>query len=64
MRKSGGGGTSIYVYMHIGYVPRERPPFSALNFRSGAYHFHKCQNIPLRSITILLFFLAVPETKK
>ena len=27
--------------MHIGYVPRERPPFSALNFRSGAYHFHK-----------------------
>ena len=35
----GGGGTSIC--MHIGYVPRERPPFSALNFRSGAYHFHK-----------------------
>ena len=28
--------------MHIRYyVPRERPPFSALNFRSGAYHFHK-----------------------
>ena len=25
----GGGGTSIC--MHIGYVPRERPPFSALN---------------------------------
>ena len=23
--------------MHIGYVPRERPPFSALNFRSGVY---------------------------
>ena len=41
------------MYMHIGYVPRERPPFSALNFRSGTYHFHKCQNIPLRSITIL-----------
>ena len=49
----GGGGTSIY--MHIGYVPRERPPFSALNFRSGTHHFHKCQNIPLRSITILHF---------
>ena len=35
----GGGGTSIYV--HIGYVPFLRPPFSALNFRSRAYHFHK-----------------------
>ena len=31
--------------MHIGYVPRERLPFSALNFRSGAYHFHKLQKI-------------------
>ena len=41
--------------MHIGYVPRERPPFSALNFRSGAYHFHKFLNNPLRSITILQF---------
>ena len=47
--------------MHIGYVPRERPPFSALNFRSGAYHFHKWHNILLRSITILLFF-SVLET--
>ena len=37
--RGGGGGTSIC--MHIGYVPRERPPFSALNFRSGAYHFYK-----------------------
>ena len=27
--------------MHNGYVPRERPPFSAQSFRSGAYHFHK-----------------------
>ena len=42
--------------MHIGYVPRERPPFSALNFRSGAYHFHKLSKNPFRSITILLFF--------
>ena len=24
-------------------MPRERPPFSALTFRSGAYHFHKWQ---------------------
>ena len=42
--------------MHIGYVPRERPPFSALNFRSGAYHFHKLPKNPFRSITILHFF--------
>ena len=37
--REGGGGTSIY--MHIGYVPRKRPPFSAPNFRAGAYYFHK-----------------------
>ena len=56
------GGTSIC--MHIGYVPRERPPFSALNFRSGAYHFHKLPKNPFRSITILhiLVDFAVPET--
>ena len=28
----------MYAYWD---VPRERPSFSALNFRSGAYHFHK-----------------------
>ena len=33
----GGGGTSIC--MHIGYLLQTRPPFSAMNFRSGAYHF-------------------------
>ena len=50
--------------MHIGYVPRERPPFSALNFRSGAYHFHKLPKNPFRRITILYFLadFAVPET--
>ena len=50
--------------MHIGYVPRERPPFSALNFRSGAYHNHKLPQIPFRSITILHVWadFAVPET--
>ena len=50
--------------MHIGYVPQERPPFSALNFRSGAYNFHKFPKNPFRSITILHFFgdFAVPET--
>ena len=32
---------TVTICMHIEYVPRERPPFSALNFRSRAYHFHK-----------------------
>ena len=60
--QGGGGGTSIC--MHIGYVPRERPPFSALNFRSGAYHFHKLPKNLFRSITILHFLadFAIPET--
>ena len=44
----GGGGTSICI--HIGYVPRERPPFSALNFRPGAYHFHKFQKKKKKSV--------------
>ena len=58
----GGGGT--FICMHIGYVPRERPPCSALNFRSGAYHFHKLQKNPFRSMTILHFWadFAVPGT--
>ena len=49
--------------MHIGCVPRERPPFSALNFRSGTYNFHKLPRNPFRSITILHFLadFAVPE---
>ena len=54
-RVGGGGG-----YFHIGYVPRERPPWPALNFRSGAYHFHKLQKNPLRSITILHFWRILP----
>ena len=33
----GGGGGGGYFHMHIGYVPRERPPFLAVNFQSGAY---------------------------
>ena len=37
----GGGGYFHNLCMRIGYVPRKRPPFSALNFRSGAYNFHK-----------------------
>ena len=52
----------MYAY---GYVPRERPPFSALNFRSGAYHFHK---LPKKSVpeqhhfTFFGWIFAVPET--
>ena len=53
LSRGGGGGTSIC--MHIGYVPQTRPPFSAMNFRSGAYHFHKLPKNPFRSITILFF---------
>ena len=50
--------------MHIGYVPQTRLPFSAMNFRSGAYNFHKLPKNPFRSITILHFLadFAVPET--
>ena len=45
-------------------MPRERPPFSALNFRSRAYNFHKLPKNPFRSITNLHFLadFAVPET--
>ena len=42
----GGGGGHFHIYMHIRYVPRERPTFSALNFRSRAYHFYKWFYIP------------------
>ena len=54
----------MYAYWPWVYLPRERPPFSALNFRSGAYHFHKLPKNPFRSITILHFLadFAVPET--
>ena len=53
----GGGGVLPWYYV-CAYC--ERPPFSALNFRSGAYHFHKWPKNPFRSIAILLFFFAVP----
>ena len=55
----GGGGGATSEYMQIPYVPHGagETPFPALNFRSGAYHFHKWPNIPLRSITILIFLL-------
>ena len=52
----GGGGGYFHICMHIGYVPpRERPPLSTLNFRSGAYHFHKWPTNPVWSITTLHF---------
>ena len=61
---AGGGGGGGSICMHIGYVPRERPTFSALNFHSGAYHFHKFPKYLFQSITILHFLadFAVPET--
>ena len=60
----GGGGTSVCMHIGYMYMPRERPPFSALNFRSGAYPFHKLPKNLFRSITILHFWrhFAVPET--
>ena len=39
------GVTSIC--MHTGYVPQKRPPFSALNFRSGDQHFQNFFNFNL-----------------
>ena len=54
-----GGGGVTSICMHIGYVPRERPPFSALNFRSGAYHFHN-NDQKIRSGASPFFIFAVP----
>ena len=48
-----GGRGYFHIYMHIGYVPGERPSFSALNFRSRAYRFYKWPKNP--GITILHF---------
>ena len=45
--------------MHIGYVSRERPPFSALDFRSGAYHFIY-DTIFRSGASPFYFFFAVP----
>ena len=49
-------------YVPIGCVPLEWPPFSALNIRSRAYHFHKWPKNPLRSITILQGFFSSPSS--
>ena len=46
--RGGGGYTSIKIVCIFGYVPRERTPFSAPNFRSGAYNFHKLPKNPFR----------------
>ena len=63
-RGGGGGGQYFHVCMHIEYVPPERPPFSALNFRSGAYNFHKLPKIRSGASPFKFFFadFAVPET--
>ena len=60
----GGGG-----HFHTRYMPHERHSFSALNFSSRAYNFHKLKKKknPLRSITIFsckadFTFFAAPET--
>ena len=52
------------MYAYWVCAAREGPPFSALNFCSGACHFHKFPPNPFRVITILLFWadFAVPET--
>ena len=49
-------GRVLPLCMHIGYVPQKRPPFSALNFRSGAYNFHTFPKNPFRIISISPFF--------
>ena len=52
----GGGGGHFHIYAYWGRAARETPhfqPWSDLNFRSGAYHFHKFPPNPFRSITIL-----------
>ena len=46
--------------MHIGYVPRLRPPFSALNFRSGAYHFHKLPKVRSGASPFYVFWRILP----
>ena len=51
-RSGGGGGALPYAYW---VCAARETPFSSLNFRSGAYHFHKLQKNPLRIIIILHF---------
>ena len=50
--------------MYAYWVPRERPPLSALNFRSGAYHFQKLQQKFRSGAAPFYIFadFAVPET--
>ena len=48
--------------MHIGYVPRERPPFSALNFRSGAFSHIFPKSVPEHHHFKFWADFAVPET--
>ena len=41
--RPGGGGGDVHNVCILGMCRGERPPFSALNFRSGAYHFTNYQ---------------------
>ena len=61
---TGGGGGYFHNVCILGMCRKRDPPFSALNFPSGAYHFHKFPKNPFRSITILHFLadFAVPLT--
>ena len=52
---TGGGGGGYFHYAYWVCAARETP-FLALNFRSGAYHFHKLPKNPFRSISILHFW--------
>ena len=38
-----GGGGHFHTYAYIRDMPRERPQFSAQNYRSRTHHFHKLQ---------------------
>ena len=64
-----GRGTLYVLHIRIRYVLRERPPFSKLHFRSGAYNFHtqNDNNISFQSISMFSWksdftFFAVPDT--
>ena len=57
--RPGGGGGGVLPYVCI-LGMCERPPFSALNFCSGGYYFHKLPKNPFRNITILHFWRILP----
>ena len=58
-----GRGALPYNYVHCGYVPLERPPFSALNFRSRAYHFHKYNQKKKSTPEAIIFKMSLPSSR-